>query len=215
MTVRWRTGWLVLLALITGGCTAIAVVTHNPTTDAAKAPPGLYRLDPDHAAVVFTVDHLQFARYVGRFDRLDAELAFDGADPTASRLTVAIQADSVDTNNAVVEELLKARPMFDVERYPTITFTSTEIALTGERTGRIDGLLTVKDRSRPVSLDVTFNGSAPNPLTSDYTLGFSATATIDRADLGLGQWIPAVGGDVDLLIEVEFKHVGPGDTPGA
>lgn len=181
----------------------VAVLTHSPSDEAADAPGGHYILDPGHASLQFSVMHLGYSFFTGRFDALSGTLDFRPDDPVRSTLDVRIGTASVNSGNAEVDVLLRDE-LFEAVDYPVIRFVSADIALTGATTGTVTGALSMGGRTRPLTLDVTFNGAAPNPLTGDDTLGFSATAHLDRSDWGLGDWFPAVARDVKLRIEAEF-----------
>lgn len=185
-------------------CTAINVVTHTVSNDPVRVPAGRYVLDADHWSVLFSVDHLKYSRFVGRFDKVQATLDFVSDDPVKSRVNAVIEAKSVDTNVAALDSLLRGNAMFDAGNFPQITFTSTEIERTGPDRGVMTGDLTIRGRTHPVQLDVTFNGGSPNPLTGHDMLGFSAKGHFSRADFRLGSWYPAVGNDVEIQIQAEF-----------
>jgi polyisoprenoid-binding protein YceI len=203
--MKWTALALVALALPgLAGCTAFRVLTHETTTQADRLQSGAYVIDPDHVSVVFKVDHFGFSRYVGRFDGVKASLDFDPANPAASRLDVAIEAASVDSHNPAVDEQLVGPDLFDADNFPEITFVGTDIKPAGAQTGQVTGDLTLHGVTRPVTLDVVFNGGAANPLTGAETIGFSATTEFRRSDFGLGAWIPAVGNLVRVEIEAEF-----------
>lgn len=199
-----RAGLAAAMLATTGGCTALRVITHETTVDLAAVKSARYEIDPHHASVHFKVLHFGYSFYVGRFDEIAASLDFAAEDPTRSRLEVRIRTASVDTNNPELEEMLRGRSMFDSAAFPEATFVSRGIERTGPASGRISGELTVKGRTAPLTLDVVFHGAAPNPLTGEDTLGFSATGTFSRAALGLTAWEPAVGDEVTLEIEAEF-----------
>ena len=196
----------VLLVLGLASCTAARVLTHDTTVEAAELQAGAYAVDPAHAAVIFKVDHFGFSDYYGRFNSVEGSLDFDPDNPEASRLAIRIDPASIDTGNTELYSQLISSVMFDVETYPDVTFVSTQIEQTGEATGRLTGDLTMRGVTKPVTLDVTFNGGAKNPLTQAETLGFSATTLIERSEFGLGEWIPAVGNEVTLEISMEFAE---------
>ncbi|MEZ5669719.1 MAG: YceI family protein [Alphaproteobacteria bacterium] len=204
MRVRTSVGWV--FASLLAGCEAVSVATYRASPDAAAAPAGAYTLSARHADVQFAVWHFAYSRYIARFDRFDAQLDFDPSDPTRSRLTATIDAASVDTGDPEIDAMLTGRQFFDAGSYTQIRFESRQIALTGAQTGTVEGDLTIRDVTRPVTLDVTFNGGAPNPLEPTYVLGFSATATFSRSAFGLANWLPAVGDEVAVTIEAEFEQ---------
>ena len=198
---------LLFAALCLGGCGHLIPAGHQ-STKSAELEAGEYRLDPDHKAVLFKIDHLGFSELVGRFTQVDASLDFDPQAPEKSRLSVVIAADSLFLGLPDFERELQGSGYFDTKRFPDITFDSTAITVTGENSGTVTGDLTIKGRTRPVTLDVIFNGGAPNPVTGAYTLGFAAAGQIDRTAFGLGRFAPAVGRMVTLEIHAEFLRGG-------
>jgi len=198
----------IIAALIAGtmltGCTAFNVVTHDVSDDPVKIVSGTYELDPSHWSVSFDVDHLGYMRYVARFDEMTAVLNAVGDAPEKSSVKVTIKAASINTRLADLDRQVRGPDLFDAERFPDITFESKAMKRTGLKTGEMTGLLTMHGRAHPVTLAVTFNGSAPDPLTGFDTLGFSADGRFDRSLWGLSAWWPAVGNDVHVHIEAEF-----------
>jgi polyisoprenoid-binding protein YceI len=161
-------------------------------------------LDPHHWNVSFDVDHFHYSRFVIRFDKVAAELDWKSGGIEQSTVSATIDAASVNTNVALLDRLVKGPDMFDAARYPEIRFVSTHFVRTGDDKGTLTGDLTVHGTTRPVTLNVTFNGHAPNPLTKQETLGFSADGHFSRAQFGLSKWYPAVGDDVHVAIQAEF-----------
>ena len=205
--MRDRSRFAVLLPLILAcaSCTAVKVVTHTTSADPVDAPAGLYHLDPHHWSLTFDVDHLGYSRFVMRFDKMLADLDFHPDDPARSSVTARIAAASLDTNVAELDELVRGPDLLESERFPEIVFASRQLRATGKSTGEMDGDLTIHGQTRPVTLGVTFNGGAPNPLTGKHTLGFSATGHFSRSEFGLGRWYPAVGREIQVRIEAEFE----------
>jgi len=194
---------LVLFGLLSA-CTALRVVTHSVSHDPVKAPAGNYELDPHHWSISFDVDHLGFARYVMRFNSATARLDFVPDAPEKSRVKAVIKTASLDSNSNELDALVTGSEFLDAAKYPEITFESATIVRTTPAEGNLAGNLTIKGITHPLILNVTFNGGAPNPLTGDPTLGFSATGSFNRSQWGLGKWYPAVGNEVRIRIEAEF-----------
>jgi polyisoprenoid-binding protein YceI len=196
------------LAASLASCTALRVVTHEVNDDPVKAPAGLYRLDPRHSSLLFDVDHFGYSRFVARFDKVEATLDANTAEPEKSRLSVTVKAASVDTNVGELDSMVTGPDLLDAARYPDIRFETTALRRTGPKTGEMTGNLTMHGKTKPVTLEVTFNGGSPDPLTGDDTPGSSARGAFNRADWGLSAWWPAVGNDVNVRIEAEFikKH---------
>jgi polyisoprenoid-binding protein YceI len=204
MNTASRLGLLFALSAALVSCTALKVVTHDVNDDPVKAPAGAYRLDPHHWSIAFDVDHFGYSRFVSRFDKAEATLEAVPATPEKSRVDVTIKAASIDTNDPELDAMLKGADLFDAAKYPDIRFVSTSVKRTGKNTGEMTGDLTIHGATHPVTLAVVFNGAAPDPLTGDDTIGFSATGAFDRSQWGLSAWWPAVGNDVHVRIEAEF-----------
>ena len=196
------------LALTLGAC-GYLVPRASPVAP-AELPAGAYRTDPEHASLLFKIDHLGFSQLVGRFDRFDASLDFDPTQPRAARLTVLIDAASIDLNLPKFEQDLRGPDWFDVARFPQARFQSRTIEITGDKTGRVTGDLTLHGVTAPVTLDVTLNGAGDSLITGRYTLGFAAAGTLSRSAFGLGAYAPAVGDQVTLEIHTEFERTGAG-----
>lgn len=190
--------------VVLDACTPLRVVTHSVSTKEASVPAGRYQLDPHHWNVSFDVDHFHYSHFTMRFDKVTAQLDWRPDGLAGSSVAATIDAASVDTNVPVLDRMVKGTDMFDVARYPQIRFVSTRFERTGDARGTLTGDLTIHGVTQPVTLDVTFNGYAPNPLTKEATLGFSAQGHFSRAKFGLSTWYPAVGDDVRVRIEAEF-----------
>ncbi|WP_233871316.1 YceI family protein [Paraburkholderia adhaesiva] len=187
-------------------CAPLRVVTHSVNTTETAAPAGRYELDAHHWSVVFDVDHLHYSRFVMRFDRASAHLDLSASGLDNATVEATIDASSLDTNVPQLDQMVKGTQMLDVARYPQIRFVSTKFERTDKARGSLTGNLTIRDVTQPVTLDVTFNGYAPNPLTKQPTVGFTATGHFSRAKFGLTTWYPAVGDDINVRIEAEFEQ---------
>lgn len=204
----------VFLLCALASCTALDVVTHRVSDDPVKAPAGSYQLDPHHWSVLFDVDHFGYSRFVTRFNKVEATLDAVPEAPEKSRVRVMVKAASVDTNDPDLDGMLTGPEMFDAAKFPDIAFVSTALRRTGPKTGEMTGNLTIRGRTHPVTLAVTFNGGAPDPLTGLDTLGFSASGNFDRSAWGLSAWWPAAGNDVHVPIQAEFTKSGADPRAG-
>ena len=191
---------------------------------ASEQPAGAYALDGRHASVTWKIRHAGVGVFVARFDKIAGTLTFDPQNPTASSITATVAADSLNTgvlnNNgerAFDREI--HTQAFGSEANPEIKFVSRSIAVTGPSTGTITGDLTLKGVTRPVTLDVTFNGGwAGIPGMDPHArAGFSATGTLKRSEFGIGYGVPpegtnmGVSDEVQIVIEAEFT--GPDLKP--
>ena len=181
----------------------------GPSTDLSAVPKATYNLDPAHTNIIFVINHLGFSNMIGRFDTIGGALDFNSKKPEKSKLTVKVDAASVDTKVAKLDEHLKGADFFDVAKYPDIKFKSTKVEKLSDSTGKITGDLTLHGVTKPVTLDVTFHGAGPHMMTKAMVLGFGAKATIKRSDFGISQYVPMVGDEVTLIIESEFDQPVP------
>lgn len=177
--------------------------------DLAQAEGGHYALDKSHAKIVFSINHLGFSTYYGFFSDLEGSLDLEPSAPAKSALLVTINIAGMVTTDPKLDEKLKSDTFFDVAKFRTATFKSTSIEVTGEGTGKLTGDLTLHGVTKPVTLDVTFNGAGTPPLTELYVVGFNAVGTLKRSDFGIKNFVPLVGDEVKLQISCEFDRAPP------
>ncbi len=168
---------------------------------------GTYDIDPSHTELGFAVRHMAVSKVRGRLSKFSGTLEL-GEDPTNSKATVTIDATSVDTRDENRDAHLRTNDFFDVENYPTWTFTSTSIKPEGPTEFKVDGDLTIRGVTRPVTLDVSLEGVVKDPY-GNHRVGFSASTSINREDFGVafGAVMEAgglvVAKKVDIQIELE------------
>ena len=197
------------IATIAGAGLLIAATA--PGVVPPPIPAGSYVLDPHHASLNARIKHQGFSFYTLRFTGLDAHFDYDPAKADMTKLSVTVDARSIDTatggdafGKAFDTELLGA-DWLDGQRYPTMTFTSTSLDIGDGHTGKVTGDLTLHGVTRPVTLDVVFNGAGKGVPAGETRAGFSATTTIKRSDFGVTKYVPLIGDQVQLVIEAEFK----------
>jgi polyisoprenoid-binding protein YceI len=180
-------------------------------TAVTAMPRGTYKLDKAHASLIWKVSHLGLSYYTARFTRFDASYEFDPEQPLQSQLSVTVDPTSIETdypNSAEKDfnkELAFGKNWFNAEAFPKIHFTSKKIEMTGENTASVSGELEFLGVKKPVVLAVTLNKSlAKQPFSGKPVMGFSATTTLKRSQWGMNAYVPNIGDDVQLLIEVEF-----------
>lgn len=174
--------------------------------DLAEAEAGHYTLDKRHARIVFSVDHLGFSTYYGFFNDIAGTLDLNPSAPAKSAMSVTVDVNGIVTMDRELDEKLKSDAFFDVAKFPKATFKSTAIDVTGDGRGKLTGELTLHGVTKPVTLDVTFNGAGTLPMTQTYVVGFDAVGTLKRTDFGIKNFVPFVGDEVNLLISCEFHH---------
>jgi len=171
-------------------------------TDPAQAPAGTWTIDKRHTSVTMKVRHFGASKYTFRFAQgsVDASYDYNPAKPLDTKISVTIDAAAVDTGLPDFNKEIGTDPkFFNAGQYPKITFVSTKV-----EPGKLTGDLTFRGVTKPVTLDVVYDGYAKTPFGSQI-MGFSATGKIKRSDFGFTHLVPMVGDDVDLLIEVEFN----------
>jgi polyisoprenoid-binding protein YceI len=184
-------------------------------------PPGLgeYKIDLGHSRLLFRVSHLGFSNYTALFTKYDATLQFDPGNPTAMSVTATIDIKSLETHypdpaldfNAV----LTGPEFLDAAAFPTATFTSTAVTLTGPESADVTGDLTLHGVTKSITLAVTYNGGwgAMSMDPAGARIGFSATGAFNRADFDVGFGVPEPGSEmgvsdrVDIILEAEFTSV--------
>jgi polyisoprenoid-binding protein YceI len=185
---------------------ASAQIVTNP----AQVQAGGYALDSAHGKITWSVSHLGFSTYIGQFATVNATLKLDPKNLGATVLEATIDTNSLGTLNAELDKHLKSPQFLDTAKFPTATFKATKVTQTGDKTADIAGDLTLHGVTKPVVVQATFNQAGPNPLDKKYQLGFAGSAKIKRSEFGITAYVPAVGDEVTLVIEAEFKA-----APGA
>jgi len=198
--------WAAALLACAGCSSFAAALAPDVNTEAAALREGAYVLDRDHAALIFKVDHLGFSKFVGRFDRFDVSLDFDPDNPEAARVEAIIEMASLNVAVDGFARTLLGSNWFDAEAHPRAIFRSTGVTITGDNEGVLNGDLTLRGVTQPVSMAVTFNGGGNDRLRGAYVTGFSGTMVIDRNAFGVDRFGGLVGDEVVLEIEAEFKR---------
>lgn len=165
-----------------------------------------YTVDPLHTFPNFTINHLGFSTMHGRFGTTKGSLTMDKAKHTGS-VDIVIDAASVNTGYGKRDDDLRAPDFLDVVEFPEITYKSTKVTLAKDNaSGKVEGKLTIKGVTRPVTLKVTDIHCGINPMDpkkQQYRCGFDATTTIKRSNFGMGFAVPAIGDEVGIALEVE------------
>lgn len=165
-----------------------------------------WNFDASHSEVSFKVRHMMFSKVTGYFNEWSGDFAFDPENPTSGKVSVSINAASVDTKNDGRDDHLRSGDFFDVENYPELRFESTSFEEAGKGKLKLNGNLTIRGTSKPITLDVEYHGKGIDPWGKER-VGFSATAKLDREDYGLGwnQALEAGGVLVGKTVEIEIQ----------
>jgi polyisoprenoid-binding protein YceI len=188
-------------ALIFSPAAGLAQSSANP----ADVKAGSYVADAAHTKITWSVNHFGFSTYVGQFSQVAGTLKLDPKALGATSLEATIQTGSVGTFNPALDTHIKSADFLDVAKFPTATFKATGVKATGERTADIAGDLTLHGVTKPVVIQAAFNRGGANPVDKAYRVGFSGKTVIKRSDFGIKTYVPAIGDEVTLQIEAEFK----------
>ncbi|NHC13178.1 YceI family protein [Motilibacter deserti] len=153
-------------------------------TSAIEDLTGDYTIDVTHSRVGFVARHAMVTKVRGHFGEFEGSAHLDAADPAKSSAKLSIKVASVDTNQAQRDEHLRTGDFFEAETYPEITFVSTSTEKLDDENFRLNGDLTIKGVTRPVSVDFEFTGTAKDPF-GNLRAGFEGKTTIKRSDWGL------------------------------
>lgn len=199
---------LVLASLL--ALCAVPVLAQDPPAEAPGAPDpsrvvaGTYAVDPDHTQVLFTLTHLGFSNYTGMFVEPTGTLTLDPANPSAAKVDITFPIAKVRTSVAGLDEHLQKPEFFDAAQFPTGHFVSTRVTVANQ-SAQIEGNLTLKGVTKPVTLDAQFVGAGKSPMgPPKVNVGFAATTTIRRSDFGIDYGIPLVSDEVLLTINAAF-----------
>ena len=193
-------GALALSVAAGGAVVAQAALTKNP----AEVTAGNYDLESSHGKITWSVNHFGLSTYTGQFVNVKAELKLDPANPSASTLTATIPLTDVAPNDDRLKAHLQTADFFDTVNHPTATFVSRSVTVDSDDANEatVVGDLTLRGVTKPVTIEVEFNGAGT--VMGAYKSGFDGEATIKRSDFGINYALPAVSDEVKLHIEGEF-----------
>lgn len=178
--------------------TAIALAIAS----AAQAAPETYTIDPSHTFANWSLNHLGYSVIHGRFNTTSGKITLDMAAKTGSA-DISIDTASVDSGWPKRDEHLRSEDFFNVAKFPKMTFKSSKFQFTGDKLTAVDGELTLLGVTKPVKLDVSLFHCAPHPMMKKAWCGAAASTSIKRSDFGLSAYVPNVGDEVKIELEVE------------
>jgi polyisoprenoid-binding protein YceI len=168
----------------------------------ALAAPETYVLDTNHTYPRFSYTHFGYSTQLSRFDKTTGKITIDRVAKTGS-MDITIDSKSVDTGSTEFNEHIQGADFLDTAKYPTATFKSTAVKFDGDKVASVDGNLTLKGVTKPVTLTVTSFQCMPHPMIKKDACGANATALVKRSDFNMGKYAPYVGDDVTITIAVE------------
>jgi len=188
-------------AIATAGFLAF-FVPGNP----ALADPAEFKIDEEHFSIGFLVDHVGYARQLGKFLEARGEFTYDEETRELHSGRVEVDASSVFTNHDDRDDHLRSDDFLDADQYPKVVFEATEYQAESDNGGVLKGDLSLLGKTRPVELDVQLNKAAEYPFGhGEYTLGISATTTLKRSEWGMTYALDdgLVGDEVEMMFELE------------
>jgi len=172
----------------------------------AAAEPVEYAFDPDHTQIQLSWNHLGFSTFNARFADFSGTLMLDPETPANSSLRVTVPVESIDTGVDKLDQELLKEAYFHAEAHPEAVFESTRVEMTGEKSAKVHGRLTLKGKSNPLTLEVTLNKLGEHPLSGKTAAGFSATGTVQRSAYGIDKFVPMVSDEIALSISAEAQR---------
>lgn len=162
-----------------------------------------YVLDPSHSQIVFSYNHLGYSTSYGMFGGIEGQIAFDQANPAASSVQVSFPVTTMLTGWQARFDHFMSPDFFGATEDKTVSFKSTAIEVTGEKTAKITGDLTLNGITKSVTLDAALTQAGEHPMEKKPWAGFTGTTTLLRSDYNLGMFAPYVSDEVQVMISVE------------
>jgi polyisoprenoid-binding protein YceI len=170
-----------------------------------------WQIEPNHTFAHFSVRHMMVSNIRGQFSKIRGTIVLDDADVTRSSIEATIDASTIDTAQPDRDKDLRSPNFFDVEKYPSITFKSKSVRLTGPNKYTVEGDLTMHGVTKPVTLDVEATPAVKDPYGNERR-GAEATAKLNRRDFGLN-WshtladgAAIVGDEIQIMLDIEAIH---------
>jgi polyisoprenoid-binding protein YceI len=183
----------------------VAAISFVIVAKSAAATEETYTLDPVHSQPMFEVRHMGYSLQRGSFTKVSGKVTLDREAKKGS-VDVTIDATSIRTIDPRLDTHVKSEDFFDVAKYPTITFKSSNLVFDGDRVVAVDGELTLHGVTKPVTLKVTDVVCGEHPINKRPMCGAEATAMVKRSDWGMTYGIPKmVGDDVRIIIPIEAR----------
>lgn len=174
-------------------------------TTATPVTAGRWELDPSHSGIEFWARHLGLSKVRGRFNEFSAEITV-GETLEDTRFEATMKAESIETRFDARDQHLRSADFLDIENFQDLRFVSTSIEPAGDGEYKVNGTLTIRDITRPVTLDVEIHGEVDDPMAGTKRAGFSGSTSFDREDFGM-TWNGAIeiGGFVGKKVHIEIE----------
>ena len=191
-------------SLFAGALGALLLFSAGASAETAvKA--GTYKVEPRHSQIVFSVSHFGLSHFDGMVAGASGALTLDPANPSASKLDVSVATATIYTPVAALTHELQGAEWLDAGKYPKARFVSTKVTRTGPEAATIEGELTLRGVTKPLTLKAHFVGAGVNPIDKAYTVGFVGYGVIKRTEFGVSKYAPAIGDKVHVTINAAFE----------
>lgn len=177
---------------------ALAVLGFSAAATAADS----YTLDPSHTFPRFEISHLGFSTHHGQFNKTAGKLVLDRAAGTGS-VEITVDTASISTGDPALEKHLRADDFFNVAKFPVMIFRSKTLKFSGDVPAAAEGELTLLGVTRPLTLSISRVKCGPHPMSKKEACGAEVSGTIRRSEFGMKAYVPLVGDEVNLRIQVE------------
>ena len=168
----------------------------------ALAAPETFVVDGTHTFPRFSYSHFGYSTQLSRFDKTSGKIVLDKTAKTGS-VDIVIDTKSVDTGYATFNEHIQGEDFLDTAKFPTATFKSTKVIFEGDKPTAVEGNLTLKGVTKPVTLTVTSFQAMPHPMMKKDAIGANAYTVVKRSEFNAGKYAPNVGDEVRIDIAVE------------
>lgn len=179
-----------------------ALVLASAIAAPALAAPETFVVDGTHTFPRFSYSHFGFSTQLSRFDKTSGKVVLDKAAKTGA-VDIVIDTRSVNTGYATFNEHIQGEDFLDTAKFPTATFKSTRVVFAGDKPVSVDGNLTLKGVTKPVTLTVTSFAAMPHPMLKKEAIGANAWTVVKRSDFNAGKYAPNVGDEVRIDIAIE------------
>lgn len=164
-----------------------------------------YTIDPRHTHPTYEINHFGWSTQRGRFDNVTGKITLDRAAKSGT-VDLSIDVASVSTGVAKLDEHLRSEDFFNAAKFPAMTFKAKQMTFAGDKPTSVTGDFTLLGVTKPLTLKILLFHCAPNDFAKKDACGADAVATIKRSDFGMNTFLPGLGDEVKLLINVEaFK----------
>lgn len=168
----------------------------------AFAAPETYGVEPNHTYANFSYNHMGLSTQISKFSKTSGTVVYDKVAKTGS-VDITIDMKSVDTGSNLFNGHIQGADFLDTATFPTATFKSTKVVFEGDKPASIEGNLTIKGVTKPVTLKVTHFTNMEHPMAKKDAIGANASTLIKRSEFNAGKYAPAVGDDVTITISIE------------